>query len=161
VQEIDARSDSGCEEIQIVKKVLESMCVQWITLRGLWLKMTCAQLLVICMLLETQWDRMLFRREVILLWLGLLCVTLFNLDTLCLTYSDPDRVPIDSHMLNGWNNGLRKDEKWCCMLPLKKPWRLSWSGRISNWLLEDSVLRKTKGTSEDFWHANFLAHYLL
>jgi len=35
VQEIDARSDSGCEEIQIVKKVLESMCVQWITLRGL------------------------------------------------------------------------------------------------------------------------------
>jgi len=29
----------------------------------------------------------------ILLQPGLLCVTLFNLDTLCLTYSDPGRVP--------------------------------------------------------------------
>jgi len=61
------------------------------------LEKTWAQLLVICMLLETQWDRMLFHREDILLRLGLLCVTLFNLDTLCLTYSDPERVPIDSH----------------------------------------------------------------
>lgn len=34
-----------------------------------------------------------------MLRLGLLCVTLFNLDTLCLTYSDPDRVLKDSHML--------------------------------------------------------------
>lgn len=45
--------------------------------------------------------------EDILLQLGLLCVTLFNMDTLCLTYSDHDRVPEDSHTL--WKTGLTKD----------------------------------------------------
>jgi len=75
------------------------MWVQRITSWGLWMKKTGAQLFAKCMLLETQWDRMLFRQEDILLRLGLLCVTLFNLDTLCLTYSDPERVLIDSHML--------------------------------------------------------------
>jgi len=85
------------------------MWVQRITSWGLWMKKTGAQLFAKCMLLETQWDRMLFRQEDILLRLGLLCVTLFNLDTLCLTYSDPERVPKDSHMLmDHWSKEGRK-----------------------------------------------------
>jgi len=62
------------------------------------------------------------------------------MDTLCLTYSDHDRVPEDSHTL--WKTGLTKDVTWSSVLPLRKPWRLSWSARISNWLLEDSVFVK-------------------
>jgi len=85
------------------------MWVQRITSWSLWLKKTWAQLLDKCMLQETQWDRMLFLRGDIMLRLGLLCVTLFNLDTLCLTYSDPERAPKDSHMLmEQWSKKGRK-----------------------------------------------------
>jgi len=52
---------------------------------------------------------MLSLQEDILLRLGLLCVTLFNLDTLCLTYSDSERVPKDSHkLMEQWSKKGRK-----------------------------------------------------
>lgn len=161
MQEIDARSDSGCEEIQIVKKVLESMWVQRTIFWSLWWNKSSATGYNLYVTRDAVRQGAISSTFDILLRLGLLCVTLFNLDTLCLTYSDPERVPKDSHMLNGQNIGLTKEQKWSNVLLLRKPWWLSRSGRISNWLLEDSAMWRLKKRPEDFWHANFLAHYLL
>jgi len=62
-------------------------------------------------------------------------------------------------MIEGWkrsNDGTMVLQH----TPLKKPWRLSWSGRISNWLLEDSVSERRKGDLK-ISDAKILAHYLL
>jgi hypothetical protein len=158
-QEIDARSDSGREEIQIFEKVLESMCVQRITSWGLEEDKSSPSATGYNR--ETQWDRVLigYRWHLVTARTSLCNFVSFGYPLLNLfrqkCYED-SVTPGHERCKKGKNKSEATRFHWESH---------DWQIRLKWWNLElasrKSCYVKDQWETEDFWHAKILAHYLL